>query len=171
MSAPRDTVGYRQMNEVVAYSDDLHVWVYYDQTDDALRYEAYVVDYNHRGEPSTLAFVIDEGVLSWESALGQHFIANDLRASGAKQSLWTIPRHQGYLGKGRVQPIFAAIGGRHSLPPPSLCPRRAPPQKGATGRDGQNVSTPWAMTSSLPPISYLVMSKPAVILGPGIVPP
>ncbi|NLJ86297.1 MAG: hypothetical protein GX322_07645 [Firmicutes bacterium] len=93
MSAPRDTVGYRQMNEVVAYSDDLHVWVYYDQTDDALRYEAYVVDYNHRGEPSTLAFVIDEGVLSWESALGQHFIANDLRASGAKQSLWTIPRH------------------------------------------------------------------------------
>ena len=89
----RGTVYYRQMQEVVAYSEDLHVWIYYDQTDDILRYEAYIIDYDGRGEPSTLAFVIDDGILPWATALGRHFTAHNLRSKGARQSLWAIPRH------------------------------------------------------------------------------
>lgn len=87
----RGIVYYRQMKEVVAYSEDLHVWVYYDQTDDILRYEAYVIDYDDAGNPSTLAFVIDDGILPWESPLGSYLTANRLRSKGAKQSLWDIP--------------------------------------------------------------------------------
>ena len=98
MSAARDAVNrgiayYRQVNEVVAYSEDLHVWVYYDQTDDILRFEAYVIDYDDGGEPSTLAFVIDEGILSWECPLGSYLTEKNLRSVGARQSLWAIPRH------------------------------------------------------------------------------
>ncbi|NLK07685.1 MAG: hypothetical protein GX316_03170 [Firmicutes bacterium] len=89
----RGTVCFRQVAEVIAYREDLYVWVYYDQTDDLLRYEAYVVGYDRRGEPSTLAFVVDEGILPWRTALGQHFTAQNLRSKGAKQSLWAIPRH------------------------------------------------------------------------------
>jgi hypothetical protein len=98
MSAARDALNrgivyYRQMKEVIAYSEDLHVWVYYDQTDDILRYEAYVIDYDDGGNPSTLAFVIDDGILPWESPLGSFLTKNRLRSPGAKQSLWAIPRH------------------------------------------------------------------------------
>jgi hypothetical protein len=98
MSAARDALNrgivyYRQMKEVVAYNEDLHVWVYYDQTDDILRFEAYVIDYDDGGEPSTLAFVIDEGILSWESPLGHYLTKKSLRSEGARQSLWAIPRH------------------------------------------------------------------------------
>lgn len=48
---------------VVSYDDDVYVWVYLDQIDRILRYEAYVVDYDDRGVQSTLKFVIEEGVL------------------------------------------------------------------------------------------------------------
>ncbi|NMB45740.1 MAG: hypothetical protein GX998_04940 [Firmicutes bacterium] len=89
----RGIVYYRQTKEVVAYSEDLHVWVYYDQTDDILRYEAYVIDYDDAGSPSTLAFVIDDGILSWASPLGQYLTKKSVRSPGAKQSLWAIPRH------------------------------------------------------------------------------
>lgn len=98
MSAPRNgqsrgAVNYRQMQEVIAYSEDLHVWIYYDQTDDILRYEAYIISYDSKGEPSTLDFVIDDGILPWATALGRHFTNQNLRSPGARQSLWAIPRH------------------------------------------------------------------------------
>ena len=89
----RGSVCYRQMREVVAYREDLHVWIYYDQTDDLLRYEAYVVDYDEGGRPATLAFVVDDGILPWSAPLGQFLSAQNLRSPGPKPSLWAIPRH------------------------------------------------------------------------------
>jgi len=86
-------VTFKQMRDVVAYKEDVHVWVYYDQTDDILRYEAYVIDYDDDGKPSTLAFVVDDGILPWNCALGDYLTKKRLRSAGAKQSLWDIPRH------------------------------------------------------------------------------
>jgi len=48
---------------VISYQDDVFVWVYLDQTDRVIRYEAYVVGYDDAGEQTTLDFVIEEGVL------------------------------------------------------------------------------------------------------------
>lgn len=48
---------------VISYEDDVFVWVYLDQTDRVLRYEAYVIDYDDNGKPGTLRLVIEEGVL------------------------------------------------------------------------------------------------------------
>lgn len=61
---------------VVSYEDDVFVWVYLDQIDRILRYEAFVVDYDEHGLPSTLKFVIEEGVLdnAHEVPLIQEFI-------------------------------------------------------------------------------------------------
>lgn len=53
----------KQMKQVVSYADDVHVWVYLDSIDRVLRYEAFVIGYNSDGEPETLQFVIEEGVL------------------------------------------------------------------------------------------------------------
>lgn len=51
------------VRQVVSYRDDVFVWVYLDQVDKVIRYEAYVIGYDDRGEPSTLDFVLEEGVL------------------------------------------------------------------------------------------------------------
>ena len=51
------------VKQVVSYRDDVFVWVYLDQVDRVVRYEAYVIGYDDRGQPSTLDFVIEEGVL------------------------------------------------------------------------------------------------------------
>lgn len=51
------------VKQVVSYRDDVFVWVYLDQVDKVIRYEAYVVGYDDRGEPTTLDFVLEEGVL------------------------------------------------------------------------------------------------------------
>jgi len=51
------------VKQVVSYRDDVFVWVYLDQIDRVIRYEAYVIGYDDRGQPSTLDFVIEEGVL------------------------------------------------------------------------------------------------------------
>jgi len=51
------------VKQVVSYRDDVFVWVYLDQVDKVIRYEAYVIGYDDRGEPSTLDFVLEEGVL------------------------------------------------------------------------------------------------------------
>lgn len=48
---------------VVAYDEDVHAWMYLDQVDGVLRYEAYVIGYDETGSPTTLEFVIEEGVL------------------------------------------------------------------------------------------------------------
>lgn len=48
---------------VVAYEEDVHAWMYLDQVDGVLRYEAYVIGYDETGSPTTLEFVIEEGVL------------------------------------------------------------------------------------------------------------
>lgn len=53
----------QDIREVIAYEDDVYVWVFLDQIDRVLRYEAYVIDYDDGGEPTTLRFVIEEGVL------------------------------------------------------------------------------------------------------------
>lgn len=47
---------------VVSYEDDVHTWMYFDQGDGVLRYEAFVIGYDERGEPSTLEFVVEEGM-------------------------------------------------------------------------------------------------------------
>lgn len=54
---------YERVREVVSYQDDVFVWVYLDQVDRVVRYETYVIGYDHKGEPSTLDFVLEEGVL------------------------------------------------------------------------------------------------------------
>jgi hypothetical protein len=54
---------HKRHQSVVSYTDDVYVWVYLDQIDRVIRYEAYVVDYDDCGCPSTLKFVIEEGVL------------------------------------------------------------------------------------------------------------
>lgn len=57
-----DTFG-ETVREVVSYKDDVFVWVYLDQVDKVVRYEAYVVGYDTRGRVGTLDFVLEEGVL------------------------------------------------------------------------------------------------------------
>ena len=52
-----------KVKEVVSYQDDVFVWVYLDQVDRVVRYETYVIGYDHKGEPTTLDFVLEEGVL------------------------------------------------------------------------------------------------------------
>lgn len=51
------------VKRVASYADDVHVWVYFDQVDRVIRYEAYVIGYDDGGQPTTLEFVIEEGVL------------------------------------------------------------------------------------------------------------
>jgi|SRR5690606_20658359 len=52
-----------RVKDVISYEDDVYVWVYLDQIDRVIRYEAFVIGYDDRGEPTTLEFVIEEGVL------------------------------------------------------------------------------------------------------------
>src|SRR5690606_18014761 len=59
----RDGETYGEVKQVVSYRDDVFVWVYLDQVDKVIRYEAYVIGYDDRGEPSTLDFVLEEGLL------------------------------------------------------------------------------------------------------------
>lgn len=54
---------FKTVKQVVSYEDDVHVWVYFDQVDRVIRYETFVLGYNHSGEPTTLDFVLEEGVL------------------------------------------------------------------------------------------------------------
>src|SRR5690625_2706976 len=51
-----------RVHPVVSYEDDVHAWMYFDQVDGVLRYEAVVEGYDERGEPSTLDFVVEEGL-------------------------------------------------------------------------------------------------------------
>ena len=48
---------------VIAYNEDIDVWIYYDQLDHICRYEIFYVAYDNSGNPTTLDFVIEEGVL------------------------------------------------------------------------------------------------------------
>lgn len=52
----------RQTQEVVSYADDVHAWMYLDQVDGVLRYEAFVIGYDDHGRPTTLELVFEEGV-------------------------------------------------------------------------------------------------------------
>lgn len=52
-----------QTREVISYEDDVFAWVYLDQVDQLLRYEAYVIGYDDAGRPATLAFVLEEGLV------------------------------------------------------------------------------------------------------------
>lgn len=54
---------FKQVKQVISYTDDVYVWVYLDYVDRVLRYEAFVVGYDESGEQSTLEFVLEEGVL------------------------------------------------------------------------------------------------------------
>lgn len=51
------------VKQVISYQDDVDVWVYLDQQDRVIRYEAYVIGYDDAGRQTTLDFVIEEGVL------------------------------------------------------------------------------------------------------------
>ncbi|OUN00246.1 MAG: hypothetical protein BAA04_12565 [Firmicutes bacterium ZCTH02-B6] len=50
-----------QTRDVVSYEDDVFAWMYLDQLDGLVRYEAYVIGYDDAGRPTTLAFVLEEG--------------------------------------------------------------------------------------------------------------
>ena len=50
-----------QTRDVVSYEDDVHAWMYLDQIDGVLRYEAFVIGYDDSGSPTTLEIVIEEG--------------------------------------------------------------------------------------------------------------
>lgn len=50
--------------EVVAYNEDVWTWVYFDQIDQVLRYEAYIIDYQESGEPGSLRLVLEEGLIT-----------------------------------------------------------------------------------------------------------
>lgn len=54
---------FKQVKQVISYTDDVYVWVYLDYLDRVLRYEAFVIGYDKSGEQSTLEFVLEEGVL------------------------------------------------------------------------------------------------------------
>lgn len=71
-----------QRNNVIAYNDDVFAWAYLDQEDALIRYEAYVVGYGERGEPTTLQFVFEEGAF----ALQQLPVVHDIwrEAAGAR---------------------------------------------------------------------------------------
>lgn len=62
MSRENEAFG-EKVKEVVSYEDDVFVWVYLDQVDRVIRYEAFVVGYDRFGERTTLDFVLEEGVL------------------------------------------------------------------------------------------------------------
>jgi len=50
-----------QRRDVVSYEDDVFAWMYLDQIDGLVRYEAYVIGYDDAGRPTTLEFVFEEG--------------------------------------------------------------------------------------------------------------
>lgn len=54
--------------EVIAYREDVWTWVYFDQIDQVLRYEAYVLDYDDSGSPQTLRLLLEEGLVSQAEA-------------------------------------------------------------------------------------------------------
>lgn len=84
---------FRQVKQVVSYSDDVYVWVYLDYVDRVLRYEAFVVGYDHFGEQSTLQFVLEEGVLD---NLHEIPLISDL--------MRTVETHQAWVSSFRFSP-------------------------------------------------------------------
>ena len=62
MARESETFG-EAVRQVISYQDDVYVWVYLDQADRVIRFEAYVVGYDESGDQTTLDFVIEEGVL------------------------------------------------------------------------------------------------------------
>lgn len=57
---------------VVAYKEDIDVWIYFDQLSGVLRYEIFCVAYDNSGQPTTLDFVVEEGVLDSREAPDLH---------------------------------------------------------------------------------------------------
>ena len=49
---------------VIAFREDVDTWVYFDQAFQVFRYEIFCVDYDEWGCPTTLSFVIEEGIVS-----------------------------------------------------------------------------------------------------------
>lgn len=119
---------------VVSYEDDVHAWMYFDQGDGVLRYEAFVIGYDERGEPSTLEFVVEEGMF-------------DLAAFPAIASLLT---RRG--GKSAAEDEAAAEGDGHPRAPAAAKGRRpaawewmAKHWDPTTVRSGSH--TPWDLTT------------------------
>jgi len=48
---------------VVAYDEDVYAWVYLDQVEQVLRYEAYVIGYDESGRKGTLEFILEDGLV------------------------------------------------------------------------------------------------------------
>ncbi len=88
--------------QVVAYREDVWAWVYFDQIDQVLRYEAYVVGYDDSGSPQTLEVLLEEGLVSlsewsleelsqllpWEANLPSHRFPLWPHISVSKTSLY-----------------------------------------------------------------------------------
>lgn len=77
-----------QRKNVVSYSDDIFAWAYLDQEDGLIRYEAYVVGYSERGEPTTLEFVFEEGAFDLHDFPVVHNIWLDADGSPLTASDW-----------------------------------------------------------------------------------
>ncbi|MBO8141333.1 MAG: hypothetical protein H0Z37_04015 [Firmicutes bacterium] len=63
-----------QKKDVVSYEDDVFAWMYLDQVDGLIRYEAYVIGYSPAGEPTTLEFVFEEGAFPLDAYPPVHAI-------------------------------------------------------------------------------------------------
>ncbi len=48
---------------VVAFHDDIDTWIYFDQAFQVFRYEIFCIGYDAAGNPQTLEFVVEEGIL------------------------------------------------------------------------------------------------------------
>ena len=90
-----------KVRDVISYEDDVYVWVYLDQVDRVIRYEAFVVGYDDRGEPTTLDFVLEEGVLDnmHEVPLFWRILQEQQVRSGSRQS---HPGHYTFTVDGRL---------------------------------------------------------------------
>lgn len=77
-----------QRKNVISYNDDIFAWAYLDQEDGLIRYEAYVVGYSDRGEPTTLEFVFEEGAFALQDFPVVHNIWLDAGGSSLRADEW-----------------------------------------------------------------------------------
>lgn len=93
---PAQTTSRVSPKQVVAYNEDVWTWVYFDQIDQVLRYEAYVIDYQDNGEPGGLSLVLEEGLITDLESFNMNFsvLASCLFAEAKPHQDELSPKHQ-----------------------------------------------------------------------------
>lgn len=91
---------------VVAFVEDIDVWIYYDQQDRVWRYEIFTVGYNDFGEQTTLEFVIEEGLLNQEEFPE---LCYELPMLGDFSTPWITMEDHFLLLKDQYQPVEQPI--------------------------------------------------------------